>query len=400
MDRSGRIAFVPPRYGEEVIGGAEAVLREAAHGLAARGWEVEVLTTCARDHFDWANEYEAGVHTDGEVTVRRFPTVIDTARLERGLVGAAIHAGAHVDVERQMRWMNDDLRVPELWHHLLDHGHEYRALVFAPYMFWTTFAGGQVQPDRTILMPCLHDEPEAWLELFRPLFAGSRGMWFLSEPEHDLAHRIHGELPQHRVTGAGVDVPERYDADAFRERHGLGADRFVLYAGRREGGKNWEWLLRAFERAVEVHDIPFKLVTMGTGDVHPPPAIAERVVDLGFLPTEERDDAFAAASAYVQPSALESFSRTVMEAWLAGTPVVANQASEVVAWHCERSGAGLTFSDEVELGWALRYLGEQPDGARSMAKAGREYVLEHYRWERVLDAMESSLEEWTGESVA
>jgi glycosyltransferase involved in cell wall biosynthesis len=196
------------------------------------------------------------------------------------------------------------------------------------------------------------------------------------------------------VTGAGVPVPERYDPDGFRERHGIHRP-FVLYAGRREGGKNWEWLLSAFARAVKVHDLPFALVTMGTGAVSPPAEIADRVIDLGFLPHHERDDAFAAADAYVQPSALESFSRTVMEAWLAGTPVLANGASEVVAWHCERSGAGLTFADEVDLGWALQFVADRPDAARALAKEGREYVLEHYRWDDVLDRLEPLLEGWT-----
>jgi hypothetical protein len=74
-----RIALVPPRYGPDVVGGAELVLREVAHGLAARGWEVEVLTTCALDHHTWANHYPAGTTTDGEVTVRRFPVVADTS---------------------------------------------------------------------------------------------------------------------------------------------------------------------------------------------------------------------------------------------------------------------------------------------------------------------------------
>jgi len=71
---TGRLAFVPPRYGTEALGGSEAVMREAAHGLARRGWDVEVLTTCARDHYTWRNEYEPGAatHDDG-VVVRRFP---------------------------------------------------------------------------------------------------------------------------------------------------------------------------------------------------------------------------------------------------------------------------------------------------------------------------------------
>ena len=59
-----RIALVPPRYGPEVVGGAEAVIREVAHGLADRGWSVDVLTTTARDHFTWADAEPAGTTVD------------------------------------------------------------------------------------------------------------------------------------------------------------------------------------------------------------------------------------------------------------------------------------------------------------------------------------------------
>ena len=53
-------------------------------------------------------------------------------------------------------------------------------------------------------------------------------------------------------------------------------------------------------------------------------------IDLGQLTDRDKDDAFAAAAAYVQPSAMESFSRTVMEAWLAGTPVIANAVEDAL----------------------------------------------------------------------
>ena len=120
MKRTGRLAFVPPRFGDDVIGGAEAVMREAALGLAGRGWDVDILTTCARDHFTWANEYEPGVARHEDVTVHRFPTVLDTPRAERAGIGQTIHAGTPVDLNLQQRWMNDDLRVPALYHHLLE----------------------------------------------------------------------------------------------------------------------------------------------------------------------------------------------------------------------------------------------------------------------------------------
>jgi glycosyltransferase involved in cell wall biosynthesis len=391
---SGRVAFVPPRFGDDVIGGAEALVRETAEGLAERGWDIEVLTTCARDHFTWANAYPAGVEEHGKLLVRRFPTVLDTPRRERAAIDAAIMRGDRITIEMQQRWMNDDLRVPDLYQHVLTRADEYRALVFAPYLFWTTFACGQISPERTILQPCLHDEPQAYLDIFQPLFSGARGVWFNSEPERELAERLYS-LPEHRaVIGSGVHVPDSYDPDGFRARFGIHGP-FVLYAGRREGGKRWEWLLDAFAHAIERYDLDLSLVTMGTGEVHPPPAIADRVVDLGFAETKDRNDAFAAALAYVQPSTYESFSRTIMEAWLAGTCVIANGESDVVAWHCDRSDAGLTFHGREEFAQSLCFVTDRPDVADSLARRGRAYVLAHYRWDDVLDEVERSLDAWT-----
>src|SRR6476646_3267452 len=256
MERKGRLGFVPARYGDGVVGGAEAVLREMAHGLAQRGWDVEILTTCARDHFTWVNEFAPGSEevADG-VVLRRFPTVISTPRAERATLGAAIHAGVDLRLAEQERWINDDVRVPELFHYLLDEAERYRALVFAPYLFWPAFACGQVAPDRTLLMPCLHDEPEAHLDIFHPVFSGSRGLWFLSDPECELAQSIHPRLTDFEVIGSGLEVPEQYDPDGFRERHGIEGP-FVMYAGRREGGKNWEPMLDAFARAVVNGGLP------------------------------------------------------------------------------------------------------------------------------------------------
>ena len=96
------MGLVPARFGPGVVGGAEAALGEIAHGLAARGWEVEVLTTCARDHFTWANEFPAGVEHDGGVTVRRFPAVVSTSRRERAALNAAIVARQPIDIDAQV----------------------------------------------------------------------------------------------------------------------------------------------------------------------------------------------------------------------------------------------------------------------------------------------------------
>src|SRR3989442_1100252 len=136
-------------------------------------------------------------------------------------------------------------------------------------------------------MPCLHDGPYAYLEIFQPVFSGVRGLWVLSEPEHQLAHRICRLPATHQVVGAGVTVPREYDPDGFCKRHEIEAP-FVLYAGRREGAKGWDELVEGFGRAVTRLALPHVLVTMGVGEPAAPRELRDRVIDLGFVDQEER----------------------------------------------------------------------------------------------------------------
>lgn len=388
-----RVAFVTPRYGAGVVGGSEAVVAEAARGFAARGYDVEVLTTCARSHFSWANEFEPGTFVDRGVTVRRFKTVTGAGLRSRFGLDQRVQRGELLDSGEEVAWANDRFRVPELYLHLFEHARGYDVIVLSPYLFWSTIYGASVAPERSVIMPCLHDEPYARLGIVRSTLASVAALWFLSEPEHLLAHRLAPALsPRHAVVGAAVEVPEHYDPAGFRQRHGLSSP-FILFAGRREPGKGWDSVLRAFARVVATGENAIDLVTTGVGEPKIPEGLEQRVHDLGYLEPEELASAFAAAEALVQPSANESFSRTLMEAWLAGTPVIATAAGEVATWHCERSGGGITYADDFEFAECLRFVIEAPKSAAELAMRGREYVLANYTWDKVLDAMERSLVE-------
>lgn len=399
--KPGSLAFVSPRFGPGVIGGAEAVVAEAARGLLERGHDVEILTTCADDHYTWNNAHEPGVTEHDGLVVRRFPTVIDTPGSHRERIGARILTGDAIDIREQQLWVNDSLRVPDLWHHVLDHASDHRALIFAPYLFWTTYAVGQIAPGRTIVMPCLHDEPQARLDIFKPLIEGARGLWFLTDPERDLAMRIFQTPNRAAVVGAGIDVRSDHEPERFRAEFGIDKP-FLYFAGRREWGKGWLELLDAYRELVRTHVTDLLLVTSGVGPVEVPPELAGRVVDVGFISDAHRDNAMAAASAYIQPSAMESFSRTVLEAWGAGTPVIANAESAVVKWHIERSGAGLAYRGDAELVESLRFVADEPEALARLALAGRPYVENGFRWTDVLDRMEDTLDRWLprSESVA
>jgi glycosyltransferase involved in cell wall biosynthesis len=134
---------------------------------------------------------------------------------------------------------------------------------------------------------------------------------------------------------------------------------------------------------------------MGAGDVRPPQGLEDRVIDVGFLPDRERDDAYAGALAYTQPSRYEAFSRTIMESWLARRPVVGIGEGGVVRHHVETSGGGLLYDDGHEFAEALALLLQHPAVADEMGERGREYVMARYQWDIVLDGIERSITDWT-----
>ena len=147
-NRPGRIGFVTSRYGPDVLGGAETVLREMAHGLHGRGCSVEVLTTTATDLYSYKSVLPESTSDDQGVTVRRFRAVPP----QRGAdpIGHQILSGIPVSAADQLRWMNTGFRSPGLFEYLTDHACDYEALICAPYQSWTTFVCAELAPRQTI----------------------------------------------------------------------------------------------------------------------------------------------------------------------------------------------------------------------------------------------------------
>ena len=230
-------------------------MREAAHGLARRGWDVEMLTTCARDHYTWQNEYEPGTttHDDG-VVVHRFPVegveAEPITRPHRGAhpVGRERAARRPAGVarrpvprpspvppsRRQLRSLRrgDPVAVP-----LLDDCHRRDR-----------------GPERTIVMPCLHDEPYARLEVLNPVLVRRRPPVVPVRARARARARVCASLPDHVVTGAGVHVPDELRRRRLLAHATVSTRPFLLFAGRRERGKGWDWLLAAFHFAIRQYD--------------------------------------------------------------------------------------------------------------------------------------------------
>jgi glycosyltransferase involved in cell wall biosynthesis len=380
------LAIVIQRFGERVAGGAEAHCRRLAQRLAER-LPVEIWTTTALDYRTWQDHYPQGEEQDGQLVVRRF--AVDGRRAEDfDRQTEKLLAHATPGEAEQMAWLEaQGPRSDGLLGHVRLHASETRAVVFYTYLYWPTYHGLLVAPQRSILVPTLHDEPVAHLPLFRRLLTAPRALLFLTPEEQAFAERtfpISG-IPS-RLLGTAVEAPPEMPRPA-----GLPA-RYVLYLGRVDAGKGAAELARHFIRFIQAHGVRFSdLELLFCGERIMDPVEHPRIRYLGFRGAEEVAGLVRHAAVLAAPSPFESLSLVALEAMAAGVPVLANARSEVLMGHCRRSGAGLYYGDAAEFEEALASL--LADGAlrERMGAAGRAYVRQHYSWHAVLAAMDWAL---------
>ncbi len=383
--RQRPIVLVSPRYGLEIIGGMERHLRGWAEELTARGYPVEVLTTCTADMGDWSNHFAPGVEAINGVTVRRFATDRVEAKYFHQVQGKA-NRGEYVSHDDELDFMHNNLRSSAMEAYLRQHSDDYACVIFGPYLFGTTYWGMQAVPGKALLLPGLHDERAAYFPIFREMFEGFDGLLFSTRAESELAYHTLGvQNPHYTLVGYGF-APETNTGNAqrFRARYAI-QQLYLLYSGRLESGKNVPLLLEYFTRYKEQYPGPLALLLTGSGDV----PIPDRpdIIPLGVLPEEALPDVFAAALALCQPSLNEGFSIVIMESWLQGRPVMVHQQCAVTRDHVAWSGGGYAFNDYAEFSTALHRLLHDPHHADSLGQRGMAYVLERYTWDAVIDRL-------------
>jgi len=388
-----KIAFFTPWYGAEAPGGAEAQTRLTAEQLVKVGLSVEVLTTCIRDFYgDWGkNHYRQGVSIIRGVTVRRF-RVKSRNKKKFDELNWRLMNKHPLTAEEEQIFISQMIRAPGLYEYIKKNSAEYLFL-FIPYMFSTTYFGAQIAPERSLLIPCLHDESYARLDIYKQLIPQLKALIFFTQAESDLAETLYGQNSQQLrpVLGGGFNNDWSADGQRFRQKFGL-AGPLVLYAGRRESGKNVDLLIKYWRRYKLRSSNEAKLILIGPGDIGEQLQADDQIIDLGFLPVQDKYDALAAADIFCNPSVHESFSRSLMESWLAGTPAIVHADCAVTREHCQMSNGGLYFRDFEEFAAATDYLLDNRATGDLMGQQGRRYVLDNFTWDIVIDGYQALFE--------
>ena len=385
-----KLAFVTPRYGPEVIGGAETAARMLAERLSGQpDWEVEVMTSCALDHLTWENTEPAGASKINGVTVHRFPTA------SRRLL-------EYFELDARLRVSPSTATLAESRHWVALNGPMCPGLVDAvastdadvvacyPYLFATTVDGIAVSRVPTVLHPAAHDEPALYLAAFRQSFRDIDGFVYHTHAERDLMEYAFGigARPQ-IVLGLGVNDPAG-SGRAGGELLGLGDRPYLCYLGRVDEHKGCGMLAEYFRRYKERH--PGDLALAFVGPVSDKAPDDPDIVVTGTVSEADKWDILGGAQIMVTPSAYESFSLVLLEAWTLGVPVLVNASCAATMEHCGRSGGGLWFESYRSFEVAVERMTGDAVLRATLADAGRRYTARYYRWPSIIDRYTRFLE--------
>ncbi len=381
-----KLAYVVPRYGKHVVGGAESATRNLAErmvGLA--GWEVEVLTTCAVDYLTWQDHYPAGETTEAGVKVTRFPVRSGRAPGFSAFSDHVLFYSRAATDDEAEQWVELQGPVcPELLEVLPDTDADIVA--FYPYQYYPTVRGIASVSDRAVMHPAAHDDPPLYLPIFQSVFSRVSGFVFQTHGEREVVQSAFQVASQPQVLlGMGVDEPTEGSpaGPSARDQVGLGDRPYLCCLGRVDDLKGTSVLAEMF--ASYKRRRPGALAMTLVGPVAVRPMEHPDIFLTGPVEEDTKWELLRGATALVSPSPYESFSLVIMEAWTAGIPVAVNAYCEATKESCERSGGGVWFCGYAQFEAIVDRLLADTELRKTLADRGRAYVDANFRWPVIIE---------------
>lgn len=384
-----KICFIVQRYGLEVNGGAELHCRQLAEHMLTYYDHIDVLTSKAIDYMTWKDEYKKEEEIINGVHVKRFSVTHKRNADEFNSINQLVYDGC-LPQEREEEWVDKQgPALPSLCKYLREHKEEYKAFIFFTYLYYPTVMGIKEVADKAIVIPTAHDEPFLKMQIFKNVFNLPKAFLYNTEEERQLVNRkFHNENIPSKLGGVGVELPADINADRFKHKYKL--DKFIVYVGRIDEGKNCNQLFDYFQEYKKRNDQDIKLVLMGK-PVIPIPKNND-IISLGFVDDQDKFDGIAAAEVLVLPSRFESLSMVVLEAMSVDTLVLVNGECEVLKGHCTKSNGALYYKNYFEFEGTLNYLLTHPVETNVMKQNAKAYVHDNYRWDVITKRLEELIQ--------
>jgi glycosyltransferase involved in cell wall biosynthesis len=256
------------------------------------------------------------------------------------------------------------------------------AIAFYPYLYYPTVMGMEATTAPRVLHPAAHDEPALYLKVFDSTFSRADAICYHTAAERRLVQRRHrvAQIPQIEL-GLGVS-PVVEGGRSGGEILGIGDRPYVVSVGRVDEHKGSAMLAAFFGTYKKRHPGPLALALVGPRAASIPES--EDIVLTGAVSEADKCDIVRDATVSISPSALESFSLVVLEAWEQSIPVMVNATCDPTREHCERSGGGLWFGSYREFETVLERLCADGELRTLLGDRGHDYVQRYYQWPNLI----------------
>jgi glycosyltransferase involved in cell wall biosynthesis len=405
-----KIAIIVQRYGQQINGGAEVHARMIAEKLIAN-YEVVVLTSRATDYHTWEPVLPLGSSFENNIEIIRFnhppkahpKTVHKLNRKLRGrwlfqkfyrFIGEpkwylTIFPEADVSNINSEKWLA--LQGPETYdlkNYLQENQNNYTAFIFFTYLYYTTAACIDIVGKKSILIPTMHDEPSAYLPIFKKVMAAPRFIFFNTISEKIFSEKMFSiNHIQKEIVAVGIDEENSNTKINIQDRFGINK-KYILYVGRIDSAKGCNELFENFIQFKKKDQNDIVLVLAGKNMIkevkHP------SIHYLGFVSDEEKTQLIKSALSLIVPSKYESLSLVLLESFINNVPVIANGNCQVLLNHIENSEGGWVYFNPKEFNSAiLSSLNEIEN--KEKGNKGYEYVKRNYTWDKVMKKFDHAI---------
>ena len=208
-----------------------------------------------------------------------------------------------------------------------------------------------------------------------------------------------------RIIHTGLDVRHYLNREDQHSLRREDRNLNLIYAGRIYPEKGIDTVIKAMIKLIYAQGKrEIKLSLAGSGSVEyenhlrqlvNQAELTDNVLFLGWVPPEEMPELLRKFDVLVLPSIWpEPFSRAILEGMISGLVVVAARTGgtpEIIV--DGENGLLFTPDDPEDLAKKIAHLVDHPESSNKIAHAGRQTILERFTMTKMMDAIESFLQE-------
>ncbi|MGE8721100.1 glycosyltransferase family 4 protein [Leptospira terpstrae] len=369
-----KILMITARFLEHASGGAEKLAYDYASILSESN-DVTVCTSCAKDYVSWKNEFSKGETKENSIRILRFPVsqTRNMVKMNR-ILNECLEKGDSVSEKEQFEFLKEQGPFcPDLVNYITKEQHTYDIAILIGYLYYPVVASIPNLKIPFVIVPTFHDEPPFRLPMYRKTYS-SNYVYSFNAPEEISVYEAYTNQKTNSYFLIGTYINDTITEANSSDLH----SNQLITIGRIEPAKGYPELFEYFQNW-KVFSNRTDITVKCLGSISSMETPKEPLIKFtGFVSEEEKISEIQKSFLLLNPSAFESFSISIMEAWIQKKAVLVNAKSTVMKGHCLRSQGGLYYSDSLSFQKTLDFLLENREIATRLGQNGREYVLANF----------------------